>query len=85
MSTTPTGEINSARPRSSYGRKNAILQSDGRPPWYTQNGRLIGSAFVIGIAGGSASGKVPLPSILYPEPCILTRPFIEDPCCSPNC
>ena len=56
------GEIHSARLPSSYGRKNAVLQSDGRPPWYTQNGQLIGNAFVIGIAGGSASGKVSIPS-----------------------
>jgi hypothetical protein len=27
-------------------------------PWYTQDGKHIGNAFVIGIGGGSASGKV---------------------------
>ncbi|KAF9778963.1 armadillo/beta-catenin/plakoglobin [Thelephora terrestris] len=37
--------------------KNQLLKSHGRPPWYGENGRPIGEAFVVGIAGGSASGK----------------------------
>ncbi|KAH6909065.1 uridine/cytidine kinase [Coprinopsis sp. MPI-PUGE-AT-0042] len=36
--------------------KNIVLTSHGRPPWYAENGKPI-DAFVIGIAGGSASGK----------------------------
>ncbi|KZO96697.1 armadillo/beta-catenin/plakoglobin [Calocera viscosa TUFC12733] len=39
------------------GHKNHILTSHGRPPWYGPDGRAIHNAFVIGIAGGSASGK----------------------------
>lgn len=37
--------------------KNQLLKSHGRPPWYGVDGRPIGEAFVVGIAGGSASGK----------------------------
>ncbi|KAF8340521.1 uncharacterized protein EI90DRAFT_3143886 [Cantharellus anzutake] len=40
-----------------YGLKNIVLRSHGRFPWYTQDGQLISPAFVIGVAGGSASGK----------------------------
>ncbi|KIJ66860.1 hypothetical protein HYDPIDRAFT_26280 [Hydnomerulius pinastri MD-312] len=38
-------------------KKNTILKSHGRPPWYGEDGLPISDAFVIGIAGGSASGK----------------------------
>ncbi|KAI0714320.1 hypothetical protein C8T65DRAFT_644703, partial [Cerioporus squamosus] len=38
-------------------KKNTILKSHGRPPWYDEDGHSVGDAFVIGIAGGSASGK----------------------------
>ncbi|KAI6125082.1 armadillo beta-catenin plakoglobin [Pisolithus croceorrhizus] len=38
-------------------RKNTVLSSHGRPPWYGENGLPLSDAFVIGIAGGSASGK----------------------------
>jgi len=38
-------------------KKNTILKSHGRPPWYGINGIPISDAYVIGIAGGSASGK----------------------------
>ncbi|EIW84385.1 armadillo beta-catenin plakoglobin [Coniophora puteana RWD-64-598 SS2] len=38
-------------------KKNTVLKSHGRPPWYGQDGKRISDAFVIGIAGGSASGK----------------------------
>jgi len=38
-------------------QKNTLLKSHGRPPWYDQQGRRISDAFVIGITGGSASGK----------------------------
>ncbi|KAH8118222.1 armadillo/beta-catenin/plakoglobin [Phellopilus nigrolimitatus] len=37
--------------------KNTILKSHGRPPWYGEDGKPLSDAFVIGIAGGSASGK----------------------------
>lgn len=37
--------------------KNTLLKSHGRPPWYSEDGQHISEAFVIGIAGGSASGK----------------------------
>jgi len=36
--------------------KNVVLTSHGRAPWYTPDGKPI-EAYVIGIAGGSASGK----------------------------
>ncbi|KAG1822020.1 armadillo beta-catenin plakoglobin [Suillus subaureus] len=42
---------------SHQSRKNILLKSHGRPPWYGEDGLPICSAFVIGIAGGSASGK----------------------------
>ncbi|KAI0833343.1 armadillo/beta-catenin/plakoglobin [Trametes gibbosa] len=38
-------------------KKNTILTSHGRPPWYGEDGHHLSDAFVIGIAGGSASGK----------------------------
>lgn len=38
-------------------QKNTVLVSHGRPPWYDEDGVRRGDAFVIGIAGGSASGK----------------------------
>lgn len=54
-------------------KKNTVLISHGRPPWcayewaleydadsrrYGIDGRLLSDAFVIGIGGGSSSGKV---------------------------
>ena len=33
------------------------IYTAGRPPWYDHKGELAGPAFVIGICGGSASGK----------------------------
>ncbi|KDQ56971.1 hypothetical protein JAAARDRAFT_58450 [Jaapia argillacea MUCL 33604] len=38
-------------------KKNTILKSHGRPPWYSEDGLPLTDAFVVGIAGGSASGK----------------------------
>ncbi|KAG8832407.1 Uridine kinase [Serendipita sp. 399] len=38
-------------------RKNTVLKSHGRLPWYNEQGISLGPAFTIGIAGGSASGK----------------------------
>ncbi|KZT29873.1 armadillo/beta-catenin/plakoglobin [Neolentinus lepideus HHB14362 ss-1] len=40
-----------------HALKNTVLKSHGRPPWYGEDGQPISDAFVIGIAGGSASGK----------------------------
>ncbi|KAF9048605.1 armadillo/beta-catenin/plakoglobin [Panaeolus papilionaceus] len=37
--------------------KNTVLISHGRPPWYGPDGHRTDDAFVIGVAGGSASGK----------------------------
>lgn len=37
--------------------KNQVLISHGRAPWYGPDGRNV-EAYVVGIAGGSASGKV---------------------------
>ncbi|KAL4075085.1 uridine kinase family-domain-containing protein [Scleroderma yunnanense] len=42
---------------SSQTKKNTVLRSHGRPPWYSEDGLPLSNAFVIGIAGGSASGK----------------------------
>ncbi|KAG0696208.1 armadillo beta-catenin plakoglobin [Suillus ampliporus] len=42
---------------SHQSKKNTILKSHGRPPWYGEDGLPICDAFVVGIAGGSASGK----------------------------
>lgn len=36
--------------------KNVVMASHGRAPWYTPDGKNV-EAYVIGIAGGSASGK----------------------------
>ena len=37
-------------------KDEVLLSSKGRPPWYNQLGKAVPS-YVIGIAGGSASGK----------------------------
>ena len=37
--------------------KNVVMTSHGRAPWYGPDGKNV-EAYVIGIAGGSASGKV---------------------------
>ena len=37
--------------------KNVVMASHGRAPWYGPDGKNI-EAYVVGIAGGSASGKV---------------------------
>lgn len=39
------------------------MASHGRAPWYGPDGKVI-EAYVIGIAGGSASGKVRFTSLL---------------------
>ncbi|KAL1706347.1 uridine kinase family-domain-containing protein [Schizophyllum commune] len=38
-------------------KKNTVLVSHGRPPWYGEDGEPLFDAFVIAVAGGSASGK----------------------------
>lgn len=38
-------------------RKRRTIYTAGRPPWYNSHGEALGEAFVIGLAGGSASGK----------------------------
>jgi len=38
-------------------KKNVVMASHGRAPWYGPDGKNV-EAYVIGIAGGSASGKV---------------------------
>jgi len=38
-------------------KKNTVLISHGRPPWYSEDGLRTSDAFVIGVAGGSGSGK----------------------------
>jgi hypothetical protein len=40
----------------SVRKDEILLSSTGRPPWYTPTGKAVPS-YVIGIAGGSASGK----------------------------
>jgi hypothetical protein len=48
-----TKRNNTAAPRG----KNVVMASHGRAPWYGPDGKNV-EAYVIGIAGGSASGKV---------------------------
>lgn len=38
-------------------KKNTMLVSHGLPPWYEEDGNRITDAFVVAVAGGSASGK----------------------------
>ncbi|KAF8656224.1 hypothetical protein AX16_002660 [Volvariella volvacea WC 439] len=38
-------------------KKNTVLVSHGRPPWYGEDGNRTQDAFVVAVAGGSASGK----------------------------
>ena len=42
--------------RSPSKDKNVVMASHGRAPWYGPDGKNV-EAYVIGIAGGSASGK----------------------------
>lgn len=53
-----TPSLNMDQKISERTKKNTLLMSHGRPPWYGEDGIPIGDAFVVGIAGGSASGKV---------------------------
>ncbi|KAJ7650221.1 armadillo/beta-catenin/plakoglobin [Roridomyces roridus] len=47
----------SPRPELGQAKKNTVLVSHGRPPWYGEDGHRISDSYVIGIAGGSGSGK----------------------------
>ena len=47
---------NLAMTQDSVRKDEILLSSTGRPPWYTPAGKAVPS-YVIGIAGGSASGK----------------------------
>ncbi|TFK50123.1 armadillo/beta-catenin/plakoglobin [Heliocybe sulcata] len=51
------GSLPSSTSTTIQALKNTVLKSHGRPPWYGQDGEPITDAFVIGVAGGSASGK----------------------------
>ncbi|WVF67596.1 uridine kinase [Kwoniella sp. CBS 6097] len=42
--------------KSSPSSKNMVMASHGRAPWYSPDGKNV-EAYVVGIAGGSASGK----------------------------
>ncbi|OCH86072.1 armadillo/beta-catenin/plakoglobin [Obba rivulosa] len=58
LSRSVTGTLNgSSSSLTLQAKKNTVLKSHGRPPWYGEDGKPICDAFVIGIAGGSASGK----------------------------
>ncbi|KLT40937.1 uridine kinase [Cutaneotrichosporon oleaginosum] len=52
----PTPRRPSLSPHSSFRGKNVVMASRGRAPWYTPDGKAV-PAYVIGIAGGSSSGK----------------------------
>lgn len=47
-------------------RKNLVVASTGRAPWYTAEGQPL-NAYLIGIAGGSASGKTRVAQSLLKE------------------
>lgn len=51
--TAAAGRAGSGVPKA----KNVVMASHGRAPWYGPDGKGV-EAYVIGIAGGSASGKV---------------------------
>lgn len=38
-------------------KKNTVLVSHGRPPWYAEDGKRLCDAYVVAVAGGSGSGK----------------------------
>jgi len=46
-------------------KKNAVLVSHGRPPWYSIDGKRLCDAYVVGVAGGSGSGKVVLAALRF--------------------
>ncbi len=56
FSTSAAGTISTERDPILLTSKRTIYTA-GRPPWYDEQGQVAGPAFVIGICGGSASGK----------------------------
>ncbi|BEJ15613.1 hypothetical protein CspHIS471_0502180 [Cutaneotrichosporon sp. HIS471] len=52
----PRSRRSTTSPRASFRGKNVVMASRGRAPWYTPDGQSV-PAYVIGIAGGSSSGK----------------------------
>jgi len=54
-------------PRKGGGSVVLGRHSWGRPPWYNQHGQAA-TSYVIGIAGGSASGKVSQPARPFAQP-----------------
>ncbi|KAF8071904.1 armadillo/beta-catenin/plakoglobin [Lyophyllum atratum] len=38
-------------------KKNTVLVSHGRPPWYGEDGKRMCDAYVVAVSGGSGSGK----------------------------
>ncbi|BEI84761.1 hypothetical protein CcaverHIS002_0501620 [Cutaneotrichosporon cavernicola] len=52
----PHSRRSTMSPRASFRGKNVVMASRGRAPWYTPDGQSV-PAYVIGIAGGSSSGK----------------------------
>ncbi len=69
MSSVPHPRPPLGRRMTGMKKKNVVMASHGRAPWYGPDGKVI-EAYVIGIAGGSASGKV---SVLS-DPKILLDP-----------
>jgi hypothetical protein len=57
-------------PAGSTRGTNMVMASHGRSPWYDPDGKNV-DAYVIGIAGGSASGKVSCLNV-RPDPPKLT-------------
>ncbi|KAJ3744425.1 armadillo/beta-catenin/plakoglobin [Lentinula detonsa] len=62
-------------------QKNTLLISHGRPPWYGPDGKCISDAFVIGVGGGSASGKVVANSKILSN---VYSVGSSDSCCAAN-
>ncbi|GLB40392.1 putative uridine kinase family protein [Lyophyllum shimeji] len=50
--TEPSPQYLSLQPK-----KNTVLVSHGRPPWYGEDGKRTCDAYVVAVAGGSGSGK----------------------------
>jgi len=66
------------------GQEKTVFTA-GRPPWYSKEGKIVKDTFVIGCAGGSASGKTTVAEYHYfTLPCIISFfpfgglfPFLE--------
>ncbi|KAJ1985554.1 Uridine kinase [Dimargaris cristalligena] len=44
-------------------KNNLLLTASGRPPWYTSKGKNL-DVFIVGVAGGSASGKTSVAEVI---------------------